>query len=77
MKIMDLATYAAHNWRDTVYLKRNKVCDHFHRCPCKEKLLKERKLDRPFTSEPIRRPRKIDGRFNENSAKDRETLVKV
>ena len=77
MKIMGLVTYAAHKWRDKVYLKHNKVCDHDHHCPCKEKLLKERALDRPFLLEPIRKPMKIDGRFNEYSARDRETLVKV
>ena len=35
------------------------------------------KRDRPFLLEPIRNPMKIDGRFNEYSARDRETLVKV
>ena len=77
MKIMGLVTYAAHKWRDTVYLKLNKVCDHVHHCPCKESLLKKRALDRPFILEPIRKPMKIDGRFNEYSARDRETLIKV
>ena len=28
MKIMGLVTYTAEKWRDTVYLKLNKVCNH-------------------------------------------------
>ena len=77
MKIMGLVTYAAHKWRDTVYLKLNKVCNYVYQCPCKERLLKKIALDRPFIVEPIRKPMKIDGRFNEYSARDREPLVKV
>ena len=45
--------------------------------PCKEKLCKKMTLDRPFISEPIRRPMKIDGKFDKYSTKDRDTLVKV
>ena len=77
MKIMGLVTYAAHNWRDTMCTQDSTKCDHVYQCPCKEKLLKKRTLDRLFISEPIRRPIKIDGKFNEYSVKDRETLVKV
>ena len=67
MKIMGLVTYTTHKWRDTVYLKLNKVCNHMYRCPCKERLLKKRAIDRPFILEPIRRPMRIDGKFDEYS----------
>ena len=38
---------------------------------------KKRTLDRPFIAEPIRRLMKMDGKFDEYSTKDRETLIKV
>ena len=41
------------------------------------RLLKKRTLDRPFIAEPIRRLMKMDGKFDEYSTKDRETLIKV
>ena len=50
MKIMGLVTYAAHTWRDKVYLRLNKNCNHTYQCPCKDRLLKKRTLDRPFIS---------------------------
>ena len=39
-------------------------------------MLKKRALDGPFMLEPIRKPMKIDGKFDKYSAKDRETLIK-
>ena len=74
---MGLVTYIAHKWRDKVFLKHNKICNHQYHCPCKQKLLKKRTIDRPFLIEPIRRPMKIDGKFDEYSARDIETLIKV
>ena len=77
MKIMGLVTYITHKWRDKAFLKHNKICKHKYHCPCEQKLLKKRAIDRPFIIEPIRRPMKIDGKFDEYSARDTETLVKV
>ena len=74
---MGLVTYFAHKWRDIVFLKHNKDCKHTHHCPCKQKLLKKRAIDRPFVLEPITRPMKIDGNFVEYSARDIASLVKV
>ena len=39
--------------------------------------MQERKLDRPFLTNPIRRPMMIDIKIEENSARDTETLIKV
>ena len=64
MKIMGLVTYITHKWRDKVFLKHNKFYNHQYHCPCKQKLLKKRTLDRPFLIEPIRRPMIIDGKFD-------------
>lgn len=67
LKIMGLVSYVAYKWRDKVYLRLNKSCEHIYQYPCKERLLKERVLDRPFISESIRRPLIIDGKFDEYS----------
>ena len=77
MKIMGLVTYIAHKWRDRMFLKKKRGCKHPHECPCDIKLLQERKLDRPFLTNPIRRPIKIDNKIEEQSARDTETLIKV
>ena len=77
MKIMGLATYAAHKWRDKAFLKKNKVCGHPYKCPCEIKLLQDRKIDRPFLENPIRRPMIIDNKVERHSARDAEVLIKV
>ena len=77
MKIMGLATYAAHKWQDKAFLGKNKVCGHPYKCLCKIKLLQDRKIDRPFQENPIRRPMKIDNKVERHSARDTETLIKV
>ena len=77
MKIMGLVTYITHKWRDKVFLKHNKICNHQYHCTCKQRLLKKRTIGRPFLIEPIGRPMKIDGKFDEYSARDIETLIKV
>ena len=77
MKIMGLATYAFHKWRDQVFLKKNKSCGHPYQCPCELKLLKDRKIDRPFLEIPIRRPMIIDKKIVRHSARDSEVLIKV
>ena len=68
MKIIRLATYAAHKWRERVFLKKNKVCGHPYKCLCKIKLLQDRKIDRPFLENPIRKPMIIDNKMERHSA---------
>ena len=53
LKIMGYVTWIAHNWRDKIYLKKHKVCEHPYLCQCKKKLLTDRKFDRPFAELPI------------------------
>ena len=77
MKIMGLATYAAHKWRDKAFLRKNKVCGHPYKCLCEIKLLQDRKIDRQFHENPIRRPMIIDNKVERHSARDSETLIKV
>ena len=47
MRIMGLATYAFHKWRDQVFHKKNKTCGHSYQCSCELKLLKDRYLTDP------------------------------
>ena len=63
MKIMGLVTYITHKWRDKTFLKKKRECKHPHECPYDIKLLQERKLDRPFLGNPIRRPMIIDNKI--------------
>ena len=77
MKIMGLATYVTHKWRDRAFLRNRKNCDHPYQCPCEIKLLQDRSIDRPFLTNPIRRPMKIDNKIERHSARDTETLIKV
>ena len=77
MKIMGLITYITHKWRDRTFLEKKRECKHLHECPCEIKLLQERKLDRPFLTNPIRRPMIIDNKIEKHSARDTETLIKV
>merc|ERR1712115_548631 len=53
LKIMGYATWIAHHWRDKVYLRKYSTCNHQYLCPCKRKLLADRKVDRPFVELPI------------------------
>ena len=73
---MGLLTYFTHKWQDKVLLKQKK-CAHNYQCPCEQKLLKARAINRHLVLEPVRRPMKIDDKFVEYSARDTETLVKV
>ena len=77
MKIMGLATYAAHKWRDRAFLKKKKKCGHLYNCPCEIKLLQDRMFDRPFLTNPIRRPMIINNKIKIHSARDAEILIKV
>ena len=77
MKIMGLATYAAHKWQDRAFLRKNKVCGHPYKYLCEIKLLQDRKIDRQFLENPIRRPMMIDNKVERHSARDAETLIKV
>ena len=40
-------------------------------------MLQDRKIDRPFLENPIRRPMIIDNKVERYSARDAETLIKV
>ena len=77
MKIMGLATYAFHKWKDQVYLKKKKGCGHPYQCPCELELLKKRKLDRPFLEMPIKRPMIIDKKVIRHNTRDSEIIIKV
>ena len=77
MKIMGYVTYAVHNWRDTVYLKKHSKCGHAYRCVCKELLLAKRQRDRPFFETPIREPQLVEGKLVKPSATDEDTLIRV
>ena len=57
--------------------EKNKVCGHPYRCLCEIKLLQDRKIDRPFLENPIRRPMIFDNKVERHSARDTETLIKV
>ena len=58
-------------------LRNRKKCDHPYQCPCEIKLLQDRSIDRPFLTNPIRRPMKIDNKIERHSVRDTETLIKV
>ena len=86
LKIMGYVTWIVHNWRDKVYLRKHKVCEHSYLCECKKKILADRKFDRPFTELPIRDPQVINHVVGPNcknhilvqpSAKDEERLIRV
>ena len=86
MKVMGYATWIAHHWRDTVYLRKNSTCNHQYLCPCKKKLLADRQIDRPFVELPIRDPQMMNHHTNHDcrkhsfikpSAKDEENLIRV
>merc|ERR1711962_1231259 len=86
LKIMGYVTWIVHNWRDKVYLRKHKACNHSYLCECKKKLLADRKFDRPFTELPIRDPQVINHVIGHNcknhilvqpSAKDEERLIRV
>merc|ERR1711962_1304235 len=86
LKIMGYVTWIVHNWRDKVYLRKHKACNHPYLCECKKKLLADRKFDRPFTELPIRDPQVINHVIGHNcknhilvqpSAKDEERLIRV
>ena len=77
MKIVGLVVYAAHKWRDKIFFKKHKPCEHSYKCPCKVKLLQSRKVERPFQEHSIRRPMKIDNKIVQHNAQDTETLIKV
>ena len=38
LKILGYVTWIAHNWRDKIYLKKHKVCEHPYLCQCKKKI---------------------------------------
>ena len=77
MNIMGLVTYVAHKWRDRAFLRNREKCGHPHQCPCEIKLLQDRSIDRPFLTNPIRRPMKIDNKIEKHSARDTKTLIKI
>merc|ERR1712163_85931 len=77
LKILGYVTWIAHNWRDKIYLKNHKACEHQYLCQCKKKLLTDRKFDRPFAELPIRDPQIINHSLVQTSAKDEETLIRV
>ena len=74
---MSLVTYIAHKWRDKTFLTLKKKYNHPQQCPCEIKLLKDRAIDRPFLTESIRRPMKINNEFKNHSERDTEILIKV
>ena len=71
MKIMGYVTYFAHKWVDKVFLKKHSKCKHTFLCECKQKLLANRKIDRPFVETPIREPQIIEKRL----VTDEDTLI--
>ena len=86
LKIMGYVTWIAHHWRDKVYLRKYSTCNHPYLCPCKQKLLADRKFDRPFIELPIRDPQMMNHytnhdcrnhTFTKPSAKDEENLIRV
>merc|ERR1712243_171650 len=86
LRIMGYVTWIAHNWRDKIYLRKHKICEHSYLCECKKKLLADRKFDRPFTELPIRDQQVINHSLGSNckkhilvqpSAKDEERLIQV
>ena len=56
--------------------QKNKACGHPYRCLCEIKLLQDRKIDRPFIENPIRKPMIFDNKVERHSARDSETLIK-